>query len=282
LSKQPDGSILAGGKNPPSDTYTITAPTDLTGITAIRLEALTDSSLPCSGPGRASNGNFALKEFSVKAWPRANPAAASSVTLHNPVADFSQTEFGDWTVAAAIDGNSDTGWSVHPFAGVPHVAIFHTQQPIGAAGGTTLEFTMKQGLPAEHNLGRLRLSVTAAKPPIAAPQPAGLRLVTVTGQTPASHNGGTLVVYTQVTKDSHLVTLGNLGKLLSAKAKLGGQTVAWQPVLGPATYPSSWQAWRTIVAPSAESRPFELEITFLLTDTDKELESKCSSVFLPR
>ena len=38
LNVQTDGSVLAGGKNPQSDTYTITAHTKLTGITAIRLE----------------------------------------------------------------------------------------------------------------------------------------------------------------------------------------------------------------------------------------------------
>ncbi len=40
LRKLPDGSILASGKNPASDTYTITAETDLSGITGLRLEVL--------------------------------------------------------------------------------------------------------------------------------------------------------------------------------------------------------------------------------------------------
>src|ERR1051326_4544805 len=42
LTKQPDGSLLAGGKRPDTDTYVITAHTDLQGITAIRLEVLCD------------------------------------------------------------------------------------------------------------------------------------------------------------------------------------------------------------------------------------------------
>ena len=84
LSKRKDNSILASGKNPQSDTYTIKATTDMIDITAIRLEAMPDSSLPCSGPGRASNGNFALDEFSVKAWPRNNPTAAVPVALPQP------------------------------------------------------------------------------------------------------------------------------------------------------------------------------------------------------
>src|SRR5262245_21539543 len=67
LTKQPDLSLLAGGARPLTDTYTITAHTDLQGITGIRLEVLADPSLPHKGPGRQENGNLHLNEFQVKA-----------------------------------------------------------------------------------------------------------------------------------------------------------------------------------------------------------------------
>src|SRR5207248_2582460 len=71
LTKQPDGSVLASGKNPFPETYTITATTTTGGITGIRLEALADSSLPKKGPGRSpNNGNFVLSEFRVSAGPQ--------------------------------------------------------------------------------------------------------------------------------------------------------------------------------------------------------------------
>lgn len=61
-----DHSILAAGSSPPTDVYTVTAGTSLTGITGIRLEALTDPSLPQGGPGREpGTGNFVLSEFEV-------------------------------------------------------------------------------------------------------------------------------------------------------------------------------------------------------------------------
>ena len=62
LNKQPDGSVLAGGNVADRDTYTVTANTDLKGITALRLEVLPDDSLPGKGPGRAPNGNFVLSQ----------------------------------------------------------------------------------------------------------------------------------------------------------------------------------------------------------------------------
>lgn len=65
----PDGSLLARGEMPEKDTYTIKVQSDLHGITAFRLEALPDDSLPAHGPGRADNGNAALTNFRAALLP---------------------------------------------------------------------------------------------------------------------------------------------------------------------------------------------------------------------
>ncbi len=165
LNKQPDGSILASGKNPFPEMYTITADTKLAGITAIRLEVLSDPSLPSKGPGRAPNGNFVLNEFRVSAAPLgARPDKAKPVALHRAVADFSQEDFA---VTNAIDGDPESGWAVSPQLGKSHVAVFETKEPITNAKGTTLTFTLDQRFGGkDHNIGKLRLSVTTVKPPI--------------------------------------------------------------------------------------------------------------------
>jgi hypothetical protein len=65
-----DKSILVSGALPSTDIYTVAADTTLTGITGIRLVALTAPSLPSNGPGALStNGNFVLTEFQVDAVP---------------------------------------------------------------------------------------------------------------------------------------------------------------------------------------------------------------------
>jgi hypothetical protein len=69
LRKLPDGSLQADGTNPANDTYTITARTDLKGVTAFRLETLPEHTLPGSGAGRAPDGNFVLSRFTVTAAP---------------------------------------------------------------------------------------------------------------------------------------------------------------------------------------------------------------------
>ena len=64
-----DGSVLATGISPNTDTYTVKCATTLEGITGIRLEVLPDPTLPGFGPGRGPNGNFLLSEFAVDAVP---------------------------------------------------------------------------------------------------------------------------------------------------------------------------------------------------------------------
>jgi len=68
LTEQGDNSLLVSMPPPPTSetTYTVTAITFLTGITGIRLQAITDPTLPHNGPGTCSvNGNFVLEEIQV-------------------------------------------------------------------------------------------------------------------------------------------------------------------------------------------------------------------------
>ncbi|MES2570601.1 MAG: DUF1549 domain-containing protein, partial [Verrucomicrobiota bacterium] len=65
-----DGTIEAGGAlNSGEEVYTLKTQTDLSGITAFRLEALTDETLPARGPGRSGNGNAVLSELRVALEP---------------------------------------------------------------------------------------------------------------------------------------------------------------------------------------------------------------------
>ncbi|HEX5272900.1 MAG TPA: DUF1549 domain-containing protein [Gemmataceae bacterium] len=193
LTKRPDGSVLASGKNGGPEVYTVTAtakgllPAGTApaprpekrnwlgvappaprgpGITAVRLEMLTDDSLPGRGPGRASDGNFVLNEFKLTVGPANDPKAAKPVAFGRALADFSQ---GNFEVAKAIDGKAgpNSGWAIAPQFGRPHVAVFELKEPLYVAEGAVLTFTMEQTYTSkQHTLGRFRLSATTAKPPI--------------------------------------------------------------------------------------------------------------------
>ena len=175
FAAQPDGSILVEGTNN-KDVYTITAPTDLAGITGIRLEALTDPKLPAQGPGRAPNGNFVLSELRVTAAPKADPAKAAPVALQNGTADFNQDSF---VVSGAVDGNPATGWAIHPQSGQPHTAVFETTADINFPGGAVLSFSFDQQYSdGQHQLGKFRLSVsTSARPLGQQGPPAGVAAI---------------------------------------------------------------------------------------------------------
>ena len=64
LKIQGDDSVLAAGKLPNNEAYTLTFSTDLENITGFRLETLTDPSLKNGGPGR--DGNFVLTDFELQ------------------------------------------------------------------------------------------------------------------------------------------------------------------------------------------------------------------------
>ena len=165
LEKQKDLSIFASGPNG-KGTYDITAETDLTGITAIKLEALTDARLGGNGPGRSPNGNFVLAGLTLKAGPKDKPAEAKKVELQNAKADFTQESFD---VKNAIDGLAvaTKGWAIFPKTGLDHAATFELKQPLSIAGGTVLSFALNQQFADNmHTLGRFRLSITTTKTPV--------------------------------------------------------------------------------------------------------------------
>jgi mono/diheme cytochrome c family protein len=160
--KLADGSVRFGGPRPAVDTYRVVAHTGLRGITAVRLEVLTDDSLPHRGPGRQDNGNLHLNEFRIHAAARGEPGAGAALPVRRARADFDQE---GWTAAMAVDGNPRTAWGIYPAVGRPHQAVFELREPAGFAGGTTLTFTLEQTHGGGHLIGRLRLSVTTAAPP---------------------------------------------------------------------------------------------------------------------
>lgn len=176
LVKQPDHSLLASGITPSKETYTITANSPLQTITAIRVEVLADPSLPHNGPGRQpDNGNLHLSEFKVAAIDK---ATTRPLAIANASADFDQT---DWTIAKSIDNNIDTAWGIHPQEGKSHFAVFELKTALKIEEGTQLQFSLEQLHGRQHVIGRLRLSVTDARPPVRAQEfPAAIAAILTT------------------------------------------------------------------------------------------------------
>jgi hypothetical protein len=156
LVLQADLSVLATGKNPAKDVYTVTLPTDRKHITGIRLEALTHPSLANQSLARG-NGNFVLTRIEVEANGQPVPLAAA-------VADHSQAGF---PVANAIDPKSNTGWAVEGHVKRENrTAVFTFARPVAGGPGTLLTVRLKhESIYAQHNIGRFRLALTSVDKP---------------------------------------------------------------------------------------------------------------------
>ncbi len=159
LAVQPDQSILASGVNTGTDHYEIAARTDRTGVTALRLEALTDPSLSGGGPGRSGNGNFVLTGIDLEAQSVADPKQTQKVRFVAAEADYEQANFN---AAKVLDADVRSGWAVD--GGAKHetrTAWFVAEKPFGFPGGTDLHVRLDFESPyTSHGIGRARLAVT--------------------------------------------------------------------------------------------------------------------------
>jgi mono/diheme cytochrome c family protein len=167
LTLNDDLSILAGGKNPEADTYTLQATTNRTGITGVRLEALNDSSLPHGGPGRDAEGNFFLSALEVEAAPADKPQAAQRVAFKEAIANESQAGYSAKNLVNTEPGPK--GWAIESSpAPTPLIrqAVLMPDKPFGFASGTLLTIRLKHEMRhASRNVGRFRLSVTSIADP---------------------------------------------------------------------------------------------------------------------
>lgn len=160
LQEQTDVILLSVGDQSPQDVYTLTysAPNkESFEIAAIRLDLLTDQSLPKNGPGRSSGGNFVLSEIKANLVNAQNEL--KQLPFASAIADFSQTGF---EVFQAIDGKeTDKGWAVSPQTGKPHHAVFHFKEPLTAKdlGEQQLLIQLSQQYSANlHTLGKFRVT----------------------------------------------------------------------------------------------------------------------------
>ncbi|MBO0697427.1 MAG: PSD1 domain-containing protein [Zavarzinella sp.] len=169
VEPQPDGSVEFTGPRPERDTYTFTG-TTTAAVTAVRLEVLSDPSLPHKGPGRQDNGNLHLSEVRV----HIGDARGTLVPIASAVADFNQS---GWDISRAIDGNPATAWGIYPAVGQSHEAVFILKEPIPPGSRMTVELDQLYG--EGHVIGRARLSTTSDRNPALTANPIPNEIATI-------------------------------------------------------------------------------------------------------
>ncbi len=164
LTRLADGSVLASGEHPPKEVYTLTFRDLPARIEGLRIEALTDDSLPNLGPGRFDNGNFNLTAVRAQVESSTNPGVPLDLKLNRASADFFQGR--DYSVASmsdvsvVLDADDGSFWAIHPEEGKPHHAVVELKEPITTTDAALLRLILEfKSSSAGHQIGRFRVSV---------------------------------------------------------------------------------------------------------------------------
>lgn len=161
-----DGSYLAVGAAPDEAVYSILSDAPGRRVTGIRLQVLSDPSLPGFGPGREQTGNFALTEFLVSIARAEDKQLAEPVEFRRVTASFSHKR---GPIESAIDGDAGSGWAILSRTGFGHEAVFTLAEPLELPAGAQLHIDLEQQFGKALTIGRFRLAVTSVdEPPPAA------------------------------------------------------------------------------------------------------------------
>ena len=164
LAVLPSGIVAyeANGRKVANDTYVVTAETYQEKLTALRLDALTDKSLPARGPALSGDGSFLLGDFKVTAKPL-DPANKSAPVVLKLKAGQASFEDKKNPLAMAVDKDVNTTWRGEA-GGRDSSGVFEIEGGFaGFPGGTQLTFELKF---VNLGLGRFRLGLTTAPLPI--------------------------------------------------------------------------------------------------------------------
>ena len=177
LAKLEDKSLLASGKDPEFDEYIIKAKLPLNKLSALRIEAMPDKSLPRGGPGRDLYGNFILSTIEVSAngqqlrfndggWDDGLSKIDTKTFFNYEMLNVSDRPRG-WLINAMNDETRMLRQAAFALD-----KTFSTDKPV--------ELTIRLRFLAGglcQSIGRLRLSVTDGETPLKLVNvPAGLKL----------------------------------------------------------------------------------------------------------
>ncbi|MEQ8848976.1 PSD1 and planctomycete cytochrome C domain-containing protein [Botrimarina sp.] len=166
----PDASVLVSGDVTNADRYDVKLDPATPAVTAIRIEAIPDESLPGGGSGRrtitendgAGLGGFLLTEVEAVAH---GPEGDRSIGFAAATATFTPPGLEP---AMAIDGRADTGWTVHGRQRERQSLVLRFAKPVELSPGEQLKLTLRHDSFYPAGLGRFRLSLTDSELPVEA------------------------------------------------------------------------------------------------------------------
>jgi hypothetical protein len=144
-----DHSMLFPAPGPERSTVNVDFAELKGSFTHIRIDALTDDSLPGKGPGRTAHGNFVLSELEIY-------LAGKKIKLTDPTATAEQPNY---PAINAIDENNNSGWAVQVDGQdlrTNKSLTLRFDTPIEVHGDAKV--ILKQLFGTHHTIGRLKIS----------------------------------------------------------------------------------------------------------------------------
>ena len=229
LTPQTDGAILASGKAPAKETYTLTTKLGAQTIRFLRVEALTHSSMNQKGPGRASNGNFSLTD--LKIFASSPGKEKQDIKIISAQATHEQNKTNLSAVSSFDSDPNSTGWAVDLGGiGKNQAAVFKLSDPLTIGEKTTLEFQLRFHTNSQHSLGRFRISISEkTAPPVEVGGGKNLQIekalkALLTGSFTEEHRKALLELFRQ--SDPHWNQLNDaVSKSLTSKPKASNAKV---------------------------------------------------------
>jgi hypothetical protein len=168
LEPQADQSVFASAaKLPETCVYELVVTNPPAGMTAFRVEALTDERLPNRSSGHSLDGDFVLTDFEVEmhAGPgtAAPGAAPQKLGFDQAYADFAEDRF---EVGKAVDKDPKSGWAIgadQEKNRTNHFAVFILKPPTNSVTAPRWVVRLKQeSIRPRSLLGRFRVSFSTA------------------------------------------------------------------------------------------------------------------------
>ena len=149
-----DGAVVVSVPPPQEDDYSLRLASKRGGIRALRIDALTDQSLPkpAFGPGRSGNGLFCVSRITLEA---VSGDGTRPMALATAYSDPVLTPYGP---IEAVRSHSTTWWQSPP--AVPSIAVLHLRpddEPAPDEVVLRLEFHVKHEKRGIHSLGCFRV-----------------------------------------------------------------------------------------------------------------------------
>tara|TARA_R110002111_G_scaffold227346_2_gene288896 strand:- start:19194 stop:22274 length:3081 start_codon:yes stop_codon:yes gene_type:complete len=163
LTQETDGTVQASGPNPRQEDYRLTAATNLSRVTGIRLEVFPHASHTAGKLSRGASGELILTDVKLQVR-RQGSSQLRDIEFATAVADVEKTAKGRnyGKIKDTLDDDPRNGWTTEGHdPKQKHIAVFALAEPLVLDDQEELIFVMlHRSTEGDANIGRFRVMLT--------------------------------------------------------------------------------------------------------------------------